>query len=126
AVEAVALRAVWRLVGTLGFTPRLDACARDAQPLASRGPVTFSVADGGLLCPDCARAAGAEAKRIQAEDCRDLAALTAEDGEIQDLDARHAAAHRRLLGRWIRHHVGGNRAFPALDWWEQRPWAAAS
>jgi hypothetical protein len=41
------------------------------------------------------------------------------------LDPQHAAAHRRLLARYIRYHLGEGAELPALEFWTQRPWAAA-
>src|SRR2546422_7079892 len=60
AVEAAAVRALWRLLGVLGFEPSLAACARDGTGIeAGDGAVVlFSPADGGALCARCA-AAGA-------------------------------------------------------------------
>ena len=38
----------------------------------------------------------------------------------------HAAAHRRLLARFIRHHLAEERGFKALDFWETPPWNSTS
>ena len=40
------------------------------------------------------------------------------------LDPRHAAAHRRLLSRYLRHHVGEGAPLPALEFWGTHAWAA--
>src|SRR5947199_205609 len=40
------------------------------------------------------------------------------------LDAQHAAAHRRLVARFVRHHFGETGALSALDFWERRAWAS--
>ncbi|MBA2291454.1 MAG: DNA repair protein RecO [Gemmatimonadales bacterium] len=116
AVGVVALRALWGLVGHLGLTPILDACARDGAPLATGGAV-FSVADGGLLCSRCARPP--HSALVDEGDRAALKAFTTGTGELPILSERHAAAHRRLYGRWVRHHLT-DAPLPALDFWQRR------
>ena len=122
-VEATALRLLWALVSSLGFTPALDECVRDGTPLDPEGPLAFSTRDGGALCPACA--GGQATTVIPAEARRDLSALLDLDADLPALEPRHAAAHRRLLSRFIRFHLGEGAALPALDFWERRPWTAA-
>ncbi|PYO63122.1 MAG: hypothetical protein DMD28_03105, partial [Gemmatimonadetes bacterium] len=43
--------------------------------------------------------------RLPAEDYRDLLALTDPAAALPALDAPHAAAHRRLVARFVRHHL---------------------
>ena len=38
------------------------------------------------------------------------------------LDQRHATAHRRILARYVRHHLAEGAELPALEFWQQRPW----
>jgi len=52
----------------------------------------------------------------------DLAALMARDADLPFLDARHLAAHRRLLARWVRTHLAEAGELPALESWQQRNW----
>src|SRR5438552_12805682 len=57
AVDAVALRGLWLLLGALGFAPALGSCVRDGtpvSPLPVGGQVAFSTAEGGVLCARCA------------------------------------------------------------------------
>src|SRR5207249_5490124 len=57
AVDAVALRGLWLLLGALGFAPALGSCVRDGTPvptLPGGGQVAFSTAEGGVLCARCA------------------------------------------------------------------------
>ena len=122
-IEATALRLLWALVSSLGFTPSLDECVRDGTPLDSEGPLAFSTREGGALCPACARG---QATTVMPADARhDLTALLDLDAALPAFDLRHAAAHRRLLSRFIRFHLGEGAALPALDFWERRPWTAA-
>lgn len=122
-VDAVGVRLVWLLVSSLGFAPSLDDCVRDGTPLPTAGPIAFSTREGGALCSRCA--SQFEATRLSAEDRVALAALVESEGNLPDLDARHAAAHRRLAARFVRYHLGEGAALPALEFWERRPWAAA-
>lgn len=120
AVEPLGLRMLWQLVGALGFAPSLRACARDDAPLPAGVPLRFSPADGGLVCARCG--AGLPGTPLQPADQDDLRALATPGAELPALDARHLAAHRRLFARHLQHHLGEERALPALAFWEQRPW----
>ncbi len=122
-VEATALRLLWALVSSLGFSPSLEACVRDGTPLDPAGQLAFSARDGGALCGTCARGHATTILPVDAR--RDLTALLDPDAELPPLDERHAAAHRRLLSRFIRFHLGEGAALPALEFWEVQPWRAA-
>jgi DNA repair protein RecO (recombination protein O) len=122
-VEATALRLLWALVSSLGFTPALDECVRDGTPLDPAGPLAFSTREGGALCPACAH--GQATTAMPAEARQALGALLDLDAPLPAFDPRHAAAHRRLLSRFIRFHLGEGATLPALDFWERRPWTAA-
>jgi DNA repair protein RecO (recombination protein O) len=113
AADVAGLAAIWRFVVALGLAPSLARCARDGGPLGA-GPTTFSVEDGGLLCDRCA--AGGGGAILNGTDRAALAFLVTGDGEPPDLDRRHVAAHRRLLGRWITRHLDNSR-MSALDQW---------
>ena len=123
AVEIVGLRALWRLAASLGFAPSLDRCARDGASVPREGPVAFSLAEGGVLCRACARER--PSTELPPEARRALEALLTEGEDPPLLDARHLAAHRRLLSRWVRTHVTDDRELPALEFWLDEPWKAA-
>jgi DNA repair protein RecO (recombination protein O) len=123
AVEALGFRLLWQLVSVLGFAPTLDACVLDGTLLPTDGPLPFSTRDGGALCQPCAAQQGAT--QLPAQDRNDLVALLDPAAALPDLDARHGAAHRRLLARYIRYHLAEGAELPALEFWMQRPWAAA-
>lgn len=123
AVEATGIRLLWALVGSLGFAPSLDSCVRDGLPLPADGPLAFSTRDGGALCRNCAAQHGA--LTLPADARADLDALLDVDHDLPHLDTRHAAAHRRLLSRFVRFHLGDGAVLPALEFWERRPWTAA-
>ena len=124
-VEAAAVRALWVLVTELGFGPSLTACVRDGAAMAPSdgAPVAFSAADGGVFCRRCAPTQ--PPTRLPAEDYRDLLALTDPAAALPALDAPHAAAHRRLVARFVRHHLDAE-SLSALDSWERHAWAILS
>lgn len=125
--DAVAVRWLWLLVSVLGFAPQLDSCVRDGNAVS--GTVAFSVADGGVLCAKCA--GPTPPTRLPPQAYRDLRALNDEGADIPALDAAHAAAHRRLVARFIRHQLGeleGQRngkheRASAIEIWERASWA---
>src|SRR6266704_920278 len=125
-VDANALRAMWRLVAVLGFEPSLTACARDGAAIEPAGdePVSFSVADGGALCPRCLQAPSPHQapSRLPPRAYRDLLALNDPRLELPALDSPHAAAHRRLVARFVRYHLAEAGSLSALDFWERRAW----
>jgi DNA repair protein RecO (recombination protein O) len=118
-VDETALSAAWRLVAILGFAPQLDSCARDGRSLGAGG-ARFSVRDGGLVCPACA--AGGRTALLARDDRRALERLVSGTEEPLGLSGRRAAAHRRLLARFVRYHLAEGRELKALDFWEGLPW----
>ena len=122
--DSAAVRWLWLLVGVLGFAPQLDACVRDGK--AVTGTVAFSTAEGGVLCATCA--GQQPPTKLPPQAYRDLLALNDEQAALPTLDAAHAAAHRRLVARFVRHHLeetGRNGKEPkssAIDIWERRAW----
>jgi DNA repair protein RecO (recombination protein O) len=121
-VDAAAVRALWALVTELGFGPSLRNCVRDGTAVADEGEgaIAFSAADGGVLCVRCAAAQART--RLPPQDYRDLVALNDPTVELPSLDAPHAAAHRRLAARFVRHHLDAV-SLSALDFWERSAWA---
>jgi DNA repair protein RecO (recombination protein O) len=123
--DAVAVRWLWLLVGVLGFAPQLEACVRDGNPVA--GTVAFDIAEGGVLCAKCA--AAQPPTKLPPQAYRDLVALNDPQSPIPNLDPLHAAAHRRLVARFVRHHLdetvrnGTAPKSSAIDLWERRAWA---
>jgi DNA repair protein RecO (recombination protein O) len=125
-VDAAAIRALWRLLGVLGFEAALTACVRDGTPLDPQptAPVPFSASEGGAFCPSCAPAQAPT--RLPPQAYRDLVTMGTGDGPLPALDASHAAAHRRLVVRFAQYHLGAPGNLPALEFWERRPWSATS
>ena len=127
--DAVAVRWLWLVVGVLGFAPQLETCVRDGNALSASGTVAFNVAEGGVLC---ARCAGPQpATKLPSQAYRDLVALNDADAALPTLDKAHAAAHRRLVARFIRHHWeesasnGREPKSTAIDIWERGAWVAS-
>jgi DNA repair protein RecO (recombination protein O) len=122
-LEPLGFRLLWRLVSVLGFAPSVDACVIDGVALDAEGALRFSTRDGGALCATCAGQRGAT--NLARQDRADLLALLDPAAALPMLDSRHGAAHRRLLARYIRYHLAEGAELPALEFWLQRPWAAA-
>jgi len=118
ALDVVSLRLLWQLVGELGFSPALEVCAKCGAPLDLSGGLAFSPLDGGALCVHCAR--GRPVSRLPAEDADALRRLVTGEGDLPVLGAKHSAAHRRLLARWVREHLGEGAPLPALEYWQSR------
>lgn len=122
--DSAALVACWGLVVALGFAPVLDRCAVCGTPAAAEGGLTFSAEQGGALC--AVHRAGAPYRQLRPDDAAALRALVS--GRVPEpvLDARHAAAHRRLLVAFVRHHLAENRMLPAVAFWDAESWHAIS
>jgi DNA repair protein RecO (recombination protein O) len=122
AVEEVGLRALWCLVGSLGFEPTLEGCVRCGAELGA-SELLFEPRDGGALCRRC----GGQntVVKLGEADRADLESLVRPDAPLPSLSRRQAAAHRRLLARYIQYHLGEGVPLPALDFWIRRPWGAA-
>jgi DNA repair protein RecO (recombination protein O) len=118
--EGAALVACWGLVVSLGFAPALDRCAICGTPVPADGTLAFSAEQGGALCAVHRR--GAPYRDLKAGDAAALRHLVR--GRLPDppLDARHAAAHRRLLVSFIRRHLAEDRALPAIAFWDEESW----
>ena len=111
-IEPLGFRLLWQLVSALGFAPALGVCVMDGRELPMDGPLPLCAAQHG-------------ATQLPEEARLDLLALLDPSAALPDLDARHGAAHRRLLARYIQYHLGEGADLPALEFWTQRPWAAA-
>ncbi|MEP7326535.1 MAG: DNA repair protein RecO [Gemmatimonadota bacterium] len=121
-IEATGLKVMWALVAGLGFAPEVESCVRDGTSIGD-GKLTFSYQQGGALCPTCARS---EATATLSQGDRvDLMLLLDPSAPLPELAPKQAAAHRRLLGRYITHHLSEGSPLPALEFWLRRPWIAA-
>ena len=121
-VGAVGLLACWQVIGALGFAPSLDQCAVCGREVS--GALAFSASHGGALCT--AHRREARTSNLAESDAAALRALAAGRLPEPPLEARHEAAHRRLLLQFIRHHLAEQRPLPALAFWDDRSWDAAS
>ena len=85
------------------------------------GTAHFSAALGGALCGAHQGGAGGVAK-LAPPDREALVSLLGGILPEPRLDARHAAAHRRLLLSFIRYHLAEDRPLPAMAFWDQSAW----
>lgn len=119
-LPGMAVRSVWAQVAALGFAPSLASCVRDGRSLEPDGPLAFSAGEGGALCRLCSRHGDVTELPADARDA--LSALLDPDRPLPSLDARHAAAHRRLVARYIRYHLAEGAPLPALEFWLTQAW----
>lgn len=97
-----------RLLAALGLAPELARCVRCGQPLGAGAPALFHVAEGGALCPSCARPGDAVVP-VGLGTLRTLAqSLRLELAQLPRLGVSSAALDeaRGLLARFLRFHVG--------------------
>ena len=100
-------------------------CGMRIVPLAWERSARARLVADGLLCARCTRESRTTV--LAAPDRSALCRFAVGDDEIPEgWSARHAAAHRRLLARFIRHHLAEGRGFTALDFWETPSWTSTS
>jgi DNA repair protein RecO (recombination protein O) len=110
------IRAIWRLLGTIGFTPALDACVQCDRALPPDLDVAFSAEAGGVLCTTCA--AKVPARRLPAAARAQIRSWL--EGDVADsgtLDMPTEHAHRRLLRIFVHAHLTDGRPLRAFDAW---------
>lgn len=123
-LPATAVQEVWQLVGSLGFAPALEDCVRCGRTMPEAGPLAFSAPDGGALCGACA--GGIEHTILPPEARAALVHLLVPGDTLPRLDRKNAAAHRRLVARYIRYHMGEGARLPALEFWLAQAWGGAA
>lgn len=120
----VALRALWRLVSEVGFTPALDVCAECHTPIAHDADAMFSHLAGGVLCPRCGnRSPGT--RRLPAAARMTLVGWVGELDQTSPvaLDSLEERAHQRLLREFLAQHVPDARPMRAYAVWENGTWS---
>ena len=120
-IEAEGIRALWMVLGVLGFSPAVEACVLDGTVVTHGERFAFSASEGGALCDQCAHSRAAH--WLDRSDYDDLVALLDGGAALPSLDERHATAHRRLLARFVQHQVAEGADLPALEFWLREPWA---
>ncbi len=120
---AAALAGAWYIVGTLGFTPELDACANCHLPLDRATPTAFSHVAGGALCERCA--AMTRGTRVLPASARDAIREWVSGREVLVSAAAEARAHQRLLREFVHEHLDVDREMKAYKVWESGGWSAA-
>ncbi len=112
---AATIRAMWRLLGAIGFTPALEACVQCDRPLGPDLDVAFNAEAGGVLCESCA--ARIPARRLPASARQQIRDWLdgVETGPPIDLPTERA--HRRLLRIFVHAHLTDGRPLRAFDSW---------
>ena len=128
AVESI--RAIWRLLSAIGFTPALDACVQCDRELPPAMDVAFSAESGGVLCEGCA--ARVPSRRLPASARATIRGwLSGEAAVLPDEPAAESPgepaggpggsptvrAHRRLLRIFVHAHLTDGRPLRAFDAW---------
>lgn len=115
------VRAIWRLLDTLGFQPALDACVQCDTRLPAGTDVAFSAEAGGVLCASCAsrqpsarRLPDSARQQIEAWITGTTVAVGSAAGGIDPLTVQ---AHRRLLRVFVHAHLTDGRSLRAFDAW---------
>lgn len=98
-LECTVLAVAWSIVTLLGFGPALDECLRCTRPIADSEEVLFDYAMGGVHCLTCGTGQGG---RLVPPAAR-VALRRLVGGQAVPLG--RTAAHWRLLGRFLSHHV---------------------
>ena len=114
---AATIRAIWRLLATLGFSPALEACLQCDRGLPADLDVAFNAETGGVLCEACA--SRVPSRRIPAGARGQLVRwLGGEAAEVAaPLDLPTERAHRRLLRTFVHAHLTEGRPLRAFDAW---------
>ncbi len=114
------ITATWRLLGSLGFMPALDACVQCDTELPAAADAAFNAELGGVLCAQCA--ARVPSRRLPAPARAQirvwLDAFT--DGAARGapaMDEPTTRAHQRLLRIFVHAHLTEGRALRAFDAW---------
>ena len=113
---SVALGALWRLVGDVGFTPVLDRCAECQTLIAADADAAFSHRAGGTLCAQCGTHVPG-VRRLPASARQAILAWLS--GALMVVGETEARAHQRLLREFLGQHLTDGRALRAFLVWEQ-------
>lgn len=114
------VRATWRLLASIGFTPALDSCVACDRDLDASLDVAFSAESGGVLCATCG--ARTPSRRLPASARAQLRRWLSGDPMVDAASALpiHAPttrAHRRLLRMFVHAHLTDGRPLRAFDAW---------
>jgi DNA repair protein RecO (recombination protein O) len=112
------VRAIWRLLGAIGFTPALDSCVECDRALLPELDVSFSAESGGVVCSSCASRVPSRRLPASARATLMVWLLGEGDGEDQpELDPLTVRAHQRLLRIFVHAHLTDGRPLRAFDAW---------
>jgi len=114
-----AIRAVWRLLAAVGFTPALEGCVECDRELPAGLDVAFSAESGGVVCDGCAvripsRRLPASARSTLGEWLGPAQTDAVDPERLAPLTVR---AHQRLLRLFVHAHLADGRPLRAFDGW---------
>lgn len=109
------VRAIWRLLGAIGFNPALESCVECDRYLTAELEVAFSAESGGVLCQGCA--ARMPSRRLPASARATLGGWLAGGEGQEPLDPLTVRAHQRLLRIFVHAHLSDGRPLRAFDGW---------
>jgi DNA repair protein RecO (recombination protein O) len=132
--DAVALSALWQLVGALGFAPSLLECARCGGAVPEGGSVVFHHGSGGVLCLSCSRPFEREVGRVvggrripaeaRARIVNWLDGVSDRRDGMPGPEGPAVRAHQRLLIEFLTEHLSDRRPLRALTAWSGEVGAA--
>lgn len=111
--ESTVLGEAWALVAQLGFAPALDSCISCERVIGDNEDATFDYVAGGLRCDACA--VGMPGRVLPAHARNALIQLI----QGHPIILERTAAHWRLLGRFLTHHVVDGASLKSLAFLEE-------
>lgn len=106
---ATALRALWGLIGLVGFQPEMESCVRCGRLLGVDEPARFDVEGGGVACRTC-RVSG----RILPPAVRQQIVGMGRGREMV-VTAQEARVHAALLEAFLPAHLSPDRGLRSLS-----------
>lgn len=111
------VRAIWRLLAAIGFTPALDACVQCDRELEAGTDVAFNAESGGVVCAGCARLIPSRRLPASARACLRAWLQSEPEADSAGLDGPTVRAHQRLLRIFVHAHLTDGRPLRAFDSW---------
>lgn len=118
---AVAMAAIWQVVGAVGYRPMLDECPECHDPIPPEDEGVFMASMGGLLCLRCAPRVASAGRRLPTMARDTLRRWVRGTSEAASLAPAVVRAHQRLLREFLTQHLPDSRPLKAFLYWENIP-----